>query len=123
MRLVQRVDDRVHDRGRRADVRRLADALGSERVVRARRDRLAELEVGALERGRDQVVHERRVEAVALLVERDQLHQRDADALGEAAVDLAVDDHRVDATPQSSTAMKRRTVTWAVSGSMSTTAM
>ena len=26
-------------------------------------------------------------------------------------------------TPQSSTAMKRRTVTWAVSGSMSTTAM
>ena len=71
--------------------------LAPERVVRARRDRLAELEVGALERGRDQVVHERRVEAVALLVERDHLHQRDADALGEAAVDLAVDDHRVDA--------------------------
>ena len=60
------------------------------------RDGLAELEVGALERGRDQVVHERPVEAVALLVERDQLHQRDADALGEPAVDLAVDDHRVD---------------------------
>ena len=55
-----------------------------------------ELEVGALERRRDQVVHERRVEAVALLVEADQLHQRDADALGQPAVDLAVDDHRVD---------------------------
>ena len=94
---VQRVDHRVDDRRRRPDVRRLADALGAERVVRARRDRLAELEVGALERGRDQVVHERRVEAVALLVEGDHLHQRDADALGEAAVDLAVDDHRVDA--------------------------
>ena len=36
------------------------------------------------------------VEAVALVVERDDLHQRDADALGEAAVDLALDDHRVD---------------------------
>ena len=94
---VQRVDDRVDDRGRRPDVRRLADALGAERVVRARRDRLAELEVGTLERRRDQVVHERRVEAVALLVEREHLHQRDADAFGEAAVDLAVDDHRVDA--------------------------
>ena len=29
--LVERVDDRVHDRGRRPDVRRLADALRSER--------------------------------------------------------------------------------------------
>ena len=71
--------------------------LAPSGMVRARRDGLAELEVGALERGRDQVVHERRVQAVALLVEADQLHQRDADALGEAAVDLAVDDHRVDA--------------------------
>ena len=44
--LVQRVDHRVDDRRRRADVGRLADALGAERVVRARRDRLAELEVG-----------------------------------------------------------------------------
>ena len=31
-----------------------------------------------------------------MLVERDQLHQRDADAVGEPAVDLALDDHRVD---------------------------
>src|SRR5262245_36303822 len=68
VRLVQRVDDRVHDGGRRPDVRRLADALGPERVVRTRCDRLAELEVGTLEGGRDQVVLERRVEAVALLV-------------------------------------------------------
>src|SRR4029434_5082122 len=51
--------------------RRLRDAVGSERMVRAGRDRLAELEVGTLERRRDQVVHERRVETVALLVERD----------------------------------------------------
>src|SRR5262249_44721596 len=35
--------------------------------------------------------------AVAALVEADQLHQRDADALGQAAVDLALDDGRVDA--------------------------
>ena len=96
VRLVQRVDHRVDDRRRRADGGRLADALGAERVVGAGRDRLSQLEVGALERGRDEVVHERGVEAVALLVERDQLHQRDADALGQPAVDLAVDDHRVD---------------------------
>ena len=31
-----------------------------------------------------------------VLVERDQLHRRDAVALGEPAVDLALDDHRVD---------------------------
>src|SRR3954453_16713308 len=64
--------------------------------MRAGRDRLAELEVRALERGRDQVVHERAVQAVAGVVEGDDLHQRDPDTLGKAAVDLAFDDHRVD---------------------------
>ena len=53
--------------------------------------------VGHLHRGRQQVVHERPAEAVAVLVERDHLHQRHADAVGETAVDLALDDHRVDA--------------------------
>ena len=123
VRLVQRVDHRVDDRGRGPDVRRLADALGPERVVRARRDRLAELEVGRLEGRRDQVVHERRVQAVALLVKREDLHQRDADAFREAAVDLAVDDHRVD--PHAAVVDRDEAPDGdvAVSGSMSTTAM
>ena len=36
-------------------------------------------------------------DAVAVLVERDHLHERHADAVGEAAVHLPLDDHRVDA--------------------------
>ena len=94
---ADRVDHGVDDGGRRADGGRLADALRADRVVRRRRDGLAELPVRALHRGRQQVVHERPAEAVAVLVERDQLHQRHADAVGQAAVHLALDDHRVDA--------------------------
>ena len=94
---LQRVDHRVDVRGGRADRGRLADALGADRVVRRRRHRLAQLEPRRLDRGRQQVVHEVRADAVAVLVERDQLHRRRAVALGEPAVDLALDDHRVDA--------------------------
>ena len=43
-----------------------------------------------------QVVGERRGQRLALRVERHLLEQRRADALRRAAVDLAVDDHRVD---------------------------
>ena len=92
----ERVDDRVDVGGGRADGRRLADALRADRVVRRRRDRLAELERRRLPGGRDQVVHEVRADAVAVLVEGDQLHRGDREALGEAAHDLALDDHRVD---------------------------
>ena len=93
---LERVDDRVDDRRRRTDGRRLADALGADRVVRRRRDRVPRLPVGHLHRGRDQIVHQRTGEAVALLVEGDHLHQRHAHAVGEAAVHLPLDDHRVD---------------------------
>jgi hypothetical protein len=44
----------------------------------------------------DEVVHERPAEAVAVLVEADELHERHADAVGEPAVHLPLDDHRVD---------------------------
>jgi hypothetical protein len=42
----KRVDHRVDDRRRRADGRRLADALGADRMMRRRRDGLAGLPVG-----------------------------------------------------------------------------
>ena len=58
--------------------------------------RLEQLERRRLPRGRDQVVHEVGADAVAVLVEGDPLHRRHREALGEAAVDLALDDHRVD---------------------------
>ena len=49
-----------------------------------------------LGRVRHQEVHERGVEQLARLVVLHPLVERAADALGDAAVDLALDDHRVD---------------------------
>src|SRR6516225_4839905 len=49
------------------------------------------------DRGRYQVIHQRPTQAVAFLVEGDHLHQCHADAVDDAAVHLALDDHRVDA--------------------------
>src|SRR3954463_8910360 len=92
----QRVDDRVDHRRRDADRAALADALDAERVVGARRDVVADLEVRQVGRARHAVVHERTVGQLALGVVADLLVQRLADALGEAAVGLAIDDHRVD---------------------------
>ena len=82
--------------GRRSDGGRFADALGADRVMRRRRHGVPGLQMRHLERGRDQVVHQRPAQAVALLVEGDHLHQRHADAVDDAAVHLALDDHRVD---------------------------
>ena len=92
----ERVDDRVRDRRRRADRRRLADALRADRVVRRRGDGLVELPGRRLDRRREEVVHERPGEVVAVLVVGDRLVQRRGEAHREPAVDLAVDDHRVD---------------------------
>src|SRR6266540_1748504 len=95
----QRVEHRGDVGRRRAHGGGLAHALGADRVVRRGRHRSVGLEPGRLPRGRKQVVGEIRADAVALLVEGDQLHRGDPEALGEAAVDLALDDHRVDAHP------------------------
>src|SRR6266700_4335757 len=94
---LQRVEHRVDIGGGGADRGGLADALGTDRVVRRGRDGLIGLEPRRLPAGGQQVVGEVLADAVALLVEGDQLHRGDAVALGEAAVDLALHDHRVDA--------------------------
>ena len=52
--------------------------------------------VGHLGDVRHQEVHERRVEQLPVLVVGHPLVERAADALRDAAVDLALDDHRVD---------------------------
>ncbi len=57
------------------------------------------IDVGHLGDVRHQEVHERRVEQLAGLVVGHPLVQRAADALRHAAVDLALDDHRVDQVP------------------------
>src|SRR5207245_7279548 len=58
--------------------------------------RLKGLKTRRLPAGGQQIVGEVGADAVALLVEGDQLHERNAEALGQAAVDLAFHDHRVD---------------------------
>src|ERR1700758_3266064 len=67
--------------------------------VRRRGDGGADLPGRALQRGRQQVVHERAAQAVAVGVEGDGLHQRHPDPVGEAAVHLTLDDHRVETPP------------------------
>src|SRR5258708_10854055 len=92
-----RVNYRVDEGRRTADGRALADALGPDRVVRARRDHLAvQLEARRLPGGGQQVIHVVRADAVALGIERDELHVGHGIGLGQAAHDLALDDHRVD---------------------------
>ena len=66
-------------------------------MMRRRRRGVSRLEMRHLHRGWNQVVHQRAAEAVAFLVERDDLHQRHPDTVDQAAVYLTLDDHRVDA--------------------------
>src|SRR5262249_41683650 len=61
-----------------------------------RRDGLGGFPVWSLERGRDVVVQKAAAGDIAFLVVADFLIQGGPDPLGEAAVDLTVDDHRVD---------------------------
>ncbi len=72
---LQRVDDRVDDRGWRTDGGGFADALRADRMVRRRGDGERGLERRHLEGRGDQIVHERTAQAGAVLVERDHLHQ------------------------------------------------
>ncbi len=80
-----------------AHVRRLRHALGADRMVRRGRHGVVGLPLRRLHRRGQEVVHQAVAEVVAVLVERDLLPHRDREGLGQAAVDLAFDDHRVDA--------------------------
>src|SRR3954451_15279643 len=94
--MPQRIDHGVGDRRRGADRRRLPHSLRSDRVMRRGCDRLAGLPGGTLDGGRDEVVHERPGHVVAELVVGDLFVERRREAHVQAAVDLTVDDHRVD---------------------------
>ena len=88
--------DRVGDRRHRRDDRHLADAARAERMARVRhldQDRLDHRQVGG---HRAAVVEEARVIHLAVLVVDVLLVQRPADALRDAALDLALDVARVD---------------------------
>jgi len=95
----QRVRDGGDERRRPGDGRRLADALHADGVVRTRRDGVVRHEVRQLGRlGHRVLVHAARLQVAVLVVGR-ALEQRRADALGDAAVDLPLDDERVDDLP------------------------
>ena len=94
--LVQGVVHGVGDRRGRADRAAFADALLSELGIGRRRFHMEHANVGHFRAARQQIVGERRSERLALRVERHFLEQRRADALRGAAVNLAVDDHRID---------------------------
>ena len=96
---LQSIHHGVHERRRAAHRGALADALGADRVVRARGDDLVQLVARRLPGGGQQVVHEVGADAVAVLVEGDELHRRHGVGLGQATHDLALDDHRVDPYP------------------------
>src|SRR5271154_6029699 len=80
-----------------ADVRALADAFGADRVVWRRRRGPVGFPVRRFHRGRQEIVHERRRGDVAVVVVVDLLAHGDAESLRQATVNLAFDDHRVDA--------------------------
>src|SRR5262249_57939979 len=74
---------------------RLTDTLDSERVQRRRRLKVHDGELGNLRGGGHEEVHEASGEQLAVLVVRELLVERAPDALGDAAVDLPLDDGRV----------------------------
>src|SRR5712692_7208012 len=94
--MPERVDYGVRNRRRRTHRCRLSDALRAEGMVRRGRGGLVGLPVRGLERRGHVVVYEAAARDVALVVVADLLVQRGADPLREAAVDLALDDHRID---------------------------
>src|SRR5207249_7284483 len=91
----ERIVDRLGDERRHGDGAGFPYPLDTERVERRRRLDVADLDLGDLERGRHQEVHERRGERLAGVVVDDALVERAADALRDAAADLALDDHRI----------------------------
>src|SRR5205085_500791 len=96
----QRVTDRVDDRAAGADGSRFTHTLDAKLVERRGCDCAVELVIEHLVRGRDHVVDERsRPQLSGLGVIHDLFEQRLAQALGDAALDLAVDYQRIDDIP------------------------
>src|SRR6185436_2179216 len=86
----------VVDGRRRGNRPGLADALDAQRVYLGRRLRHPELEDGEPIGLRHDVVHHRARQQLPVLVVGGALPERLADALDDAAVDLALDDHGID---------------------------
>ena len=96
MLVADRVGDGVDDGGGRSDRAGFAAALDAERVRRAGRHRRADVEGRQVVGARHAVVHVARRDELPVLVVDGAFEQRLADTLRDAAMHLALDDHRVD---------------------------
>ena len=90
------VGDGVDDGRGCADRAGLAAALDAERIARTQRRGVRTLERGQILGPRHGIIHEARGDELAAFIVHGVLQQRLPDALGETAMDLAFDDHRVD---------------------------
>ena len=94
---MQGIEHSIDDGGWRANRPGLAAALGAQRVVGARRADRAQLKVGQIVGTRHGVVHEAAGQQLARVAVVDAVFQQClADALGQTAMNLALDDHGVD---------------------------
>src|SRR6202453_2600379 len=94
--MAERIGEGVDDRRWRSDRARFATALDAERIGRANRLDRVDLERGQVVGARHAIVHEARRQELAVIVVMRAFEQRLAHALSDAAVHLALDDHRVD---------------------------
>ncbi len=92
----QRVHHRVHHRGQRAGAAGLAAALDAERIGLGRHRMCADRERRHVGGARQRIVHVGAGEELAFGIVDRHLHQGLADALHGAAMQLALDDHRID---------------------------
>ena len=92
----QRINDRADDRRRRADRSRFANAFYAERIHRRRRLRSIQLQPGNVRRPSAPRSPSTPGDQLALLVVNHFFIQRLTDRLHDAAVNLSVDQHRVD---------------------------
>src|SRR5262249_6707440 len=88
--------DGVDDRRRRADGAALTQPLRLGDGRWRQRLEMMDFDRRDLSRGRRQIIRETRRENISGLIVDDLLEQRVGDALGNAAVDLPVDDHGID---------------------------
>src|SRR6516165_1882774 len=95
--MPQRVDDRIADRSGRADRAALACSLHAEWIARRGGRKKSAVKRGKVRRPRHGVIEEARGQQMpGRAVVDDMLSKRLADALRQAAMHLALDDHRID---------------------------
>src|SRR6266498_3869887 len=93
---IERVVDRVRDRGGRTEVAGFARAFLTERGERGGRAVIDDRHRRHFHRARDQVIHKGAARQLPILGVGELLVERRADAVGDAAVGHAVDDVRID---------------------------